>query len=83
MKLKLKLTGFIVGCILFSCNTDTKKNTSAQDSDTVRSPAAQNVMTADTINKPELVRAQADGSLLLTAENGKPIGMLDIQDIKS
>ena len=74
MTLKLKLTGLIVGCLLFSCNTDTKKNTSAPDSDTVRGPAAQNVMSADTVNKPELVRAQVDGSFLLTAENGKPIG---------
>ena len=74
MTLKLKLTGFIVGCLLFSCNTDTKKNASAPASDTVRGPAAKNVMTADTVNKPELVTAQADGSLLLTAENGKPIG---------
>jgi len=74
MTLKLKLTGFVVACLLFSCNTDTKKNAGASNQDTVQGTAAQNVMSADTVNKPELVTAQVDGSLLLTAENGKPIG---------
>ena len=74
MRLKLKLTGVIAACLLFSCNAETKKNTDAPDPDTVQSPAEKNVMTADTVNKPELVTAQADGSLLLTAQNGKPIG---------
>ena len=74
MKLKLKLTGVIVACFLFSCNTETKKNTDAPDLDTVQGPAEKNVMIADTVNKPKLVTAQADGSLLLTAQNGKPIG---------
>jgi len=74
MRLKLKLTGLIAACLLFSCNANTKKNTDAPDPNTVQAPAEKNVMTADTINKPELVTAQADGSLLLTAENGKPIG---------
>ena len=70
----MKLTGFIVACLFFSCNTDTKKNADAPDQDTVQSPAEKKVTTADTVNKPELVTAQADGSLLLTAEKGKPIG---------
>ncbi len=74
MRLRLKLTGFIAACLLFSCNADTKKNADPPDQDTVQVPAAKNVMTADTVNKPELVTAQADGTLLLTAENGKPIG---------
>ena len=74
MRLRLKLTGIIVACLFFSCSTDTKKNVDAPDQDTVQGPARKNLMTADTINKPELVTAQADGSLLLTAENGKPIG---------
>ena len=74
MRLRLKLTGFIAACLLFSCNADTKKNADAPDTDTVQGPAEKNVMKADTVNKPELVTAQADGSLLLTAENGKPIG---------
>lgn len=69
----MKLTGIIVACLLSSCNTETKKNTDAPGQDTARSPAEQ-LHTADTINKPALVTAQADGSLLLTAENGKPIG---------
>lgn len=34
----------------------------------------QPVVERDTINKPELVRAGKDGSILLTAENGKGVG---------
>ena len=74
MRTKLKLTGVIAACLLFSCNAETKKNIDAAEPNTVQGPAEKNVMTADTVNKPELVTAQADGSLLLTAENGKPIG---------
>lgn len=70
----MTLTGLITACLLFSCNADTKKSINAPQSDTVQGPASQNVTTADTVNKPELVTARADGSFLLTAENGKPIG---------
>ena len=74
MRVKLKLTGVIIACLLFSCEGETKKNTDAPDTDTVQGPAEKNVTKGDTVNRPELVTAQADGSLLLTAENGKPIG---------
>jgi len=74
MRLRLKITGFIAACIFFSCNADTKKNTGAPDRDTVQVPAEKNEMTADTVNNPQVVTAQADGFLLLTAENGKAIG---------
>src|SRR5688572_10244152 len=71
---KLKLTGVIAACLLFSCNAETKKSTDEVDADTVQAPAEKTIITADTVNKPALVTAQPDGSLLLTAENGKPVG---------
>ena len=74
MRSTLTLTGIIVAYLFFSCNTDTKSNPDAPTQDTAHKPAVENVKTTDTINKPELVTPQADGSLLLTAENGKPIG---------
>ena len=74
MKLKLKLIGVIAACLLFSCNDETKKNTDAPNPDTVQDSIEKKVMDSDTVNRPELVTAQSDNSLLLTAENGKPIG---------
>ena len=74
MSLLLKLTGIIAACLLYSCEGGTKKNTETPDADTLQVPAKKDVVTADTVNKPGLVKAQTDGSFLLTAENGKPIG---------
>ena len=74
MSLILKLTGVIAACLLNSCEGESKKNTDAPDADTVQVPAKKNVMKADTVNRPELVKVQTDGSFLLTAENGKPVG---------
>ncbi len=74
MKLILNLTGVIAACLLVSCAGENNQTTIAPTVDTLQVPAGQNVMKADTINRPGLVTAQADGSLLLTAENGKPIG---------
>lgn len=70
----MKLSGIIVACLIFSCNTDTKSNADTPNQDTTQTKAEKSIVTADTVNKPALVTAQADGSLLLTAENGKPIG---------
>lgn len=74
MRLKLNLTGVIAACLLSSCGGETNQTTDAPAADTVQVPDEKNVMKADTVNRPELVTAQGDGSLLLTAENGKPIG---------
>jgi len=74
MRLRLKLIGVLVACLLFSCKSELKKNTDAPYPDTVPGSIEKKVMKADTVNSPELVRAESDGSLLLTAENGKPIG---------
>ena len=74
MRLKLKLTGVVATCLLISCNGGKNPTNEGQATDTVQVPVQEKVMKADTINRPELVTVQADGSLLLTAENGKPVG---------
>ncbi|MGZ5189678.1 MAG: hypothetical protein ACXWCZ_01595 [Flavisolibacter sp.] len=74
MRLKLNLTGVIAASLLSSCAGETNQTTVAPASDTVMVPAEKDVMKTDTVNSPELVTAQADGSLWLTAENGKAIG---------
>ena len=70
----MKLTRVIAAFLLFSCNSETKKNTDAPDPNTALDQAEKVEIKGDTVNRPALVKAQADGSLLLTAENGKPIG---------
>lgn len=60
--------------MLSSCGGETKQTTDTPAADTVQISAEKNVVKADTVSKPVLVTAQTDGSLLLTAENGKPIG---------
>ncbi len=74
MRLKFNLTGVIAACLLSSCGGETKQTTDTPAADTVQISAEKNVVKADTVSKPVLVTAQTDGSLLLTAENGKPIG---------
>ncbi len=74
MRFRIEITGVIAACLLSSCGGETNQNTYAPAAATVQVPAVKNVMKADTVNRPKLVTAQADGSLLLTAENGKPIG---------
>jgi hypothetical protein len=73
MKVKLKLIGVIAACLLFSCNNETKKNTHESNPNTVQDSIGKDA-SADTVNRPRLVTAQPDNSLLLTAETGKPIG---------
>jgi hypothetical protein len=73
MKLKLKFIGIIAAFLLFSCNNETKKNEDAPNPNVVQDSIAKDA-SADTVNKPALVTAQPDNSLLLTAENGKAVG---------
>jgi hypothetical protein len=77
MKLKLKSKAIIAitTCLLFSCTNGTKDpNNAGQATDSLQAPHQSGVTKADTVNRPEIVTPQTDGSLLLTAENGKPIG---------
>ena len=74
MRFRMKLTPIIGACLLLSCNTDQKNTADTLERDTTQGPAQENVKTTEISNKPALVTAQADGSLLLTAENGKAIG---------
>ncbi|MEP7110578.1 MAG: hypothetical protein ABI760_21475 [Ferruginibacter sp.] len=74
MRLILKLTGLITACLLTSCDGSTNKTADNSEADTIKVQAEKNEMKADTVNRPTLVKAQADGSLWLTAESGKPVG---------
>lgn len=60
--------------LIFSCNEETKQqSTSSQD--TIPAMAdSKAIGEIDTVNNPRLVKADIDGSILLTAENGKAVG---------
>ena len=74
MRLHLKLTGILATCILCSCGGDTSKTGDVPVKDSMQVHAKGEEMKVDTVNRPELVTANTDGSLHLTAENGKPVG---------
>lgn len=63
----------IATCLLLACNDGTKE-TNSLNKDTLQSATEESIMAGDAVNKPALVKAQPDGSLLLTAENGKAVG---------
>jgi hypothetical protein len=69
--MKLCINIILTGIVLFtiSCGEETKvEGTSEKDTTEIASTAA------DTVNMPSLVTEQTPGTLLLTAQNGKPLG---------
>ena len=74
MRLSLKLSVVITAFIFCSCGDETSEANEAPAANSEQIPAKEVVVKADTVNSPELVVAQVDGSLLLTAQNGKAVG---------
>ncbi|MBS1737906.1 MAG: hypothetical protein JST21_00335 [Bacteroidetes bacterium] len=60
--------------LIFSCNEEAKQP-STPSQDTIQAMTdTKATVESDTVNNPRLVKAETDGSILLTAENGKAVG---------
>lgn len=64
-------SALLLASVIYSCG-DSGTDNATENSDTTA--LQQTAPAADTVNMPALVVAQPDGSLLMTAENGKAIG---------
>lgn len=72
MKLRFKFIAVVGAFLFFSCGMKTNQKLDVPlDQDYLE----RNVLKSNTVNSPKLVNSKEDGILLLTAENGKPIGL--------
>lgn len=73
MLIKRAIAAIVFATVIVSCGSEpTHQEPVVADTDSVEQKVT--VTSADTVNNPRLVTASADGSYLLTAETGKPVG---------
>ncbi|MBS1576869.1 MAG: hypothetical protein JST09_16350 [Bacteroidetes bacterium] len=64
----------VATCLIFSCNDEAKQPSTPSENNTQGMTGSKVIGISDTVINPRLVLADADDSILLTAENGKATG---------
>lgn len=70
----IKLASILALFIFCACGEQSQETVAESNTDSAKNQLEENINQLDTVNRPRLVTAMADGSYHLTAENGRGVG---------